>query len=708
MTDFSTKIATELNLNIHHVAKAIALLRDGNSIPFIARYRKEATNSMDEVQLTDILNKLKSLEDLEKRKKTVIDSITEQGKITEEILQKIASIDDINALEDLYLPYKPKRKTRASMAIEKGLSPLAEIIFKEHDVNIETIAAQYVNPKKEVHNAEEALSGAQDIIAEWINENADIRAKMRKLFIKEAVVFSKIIKKKSEEAIKYTQYFDYQEPISKVPPHRLLAMIRGENEEFLTISIKPDEENAVFLLKKYFVKKHNSCSAILTKAIGDSYKRLLQPSIETEVKKYYKEQADIASIKFFALNLQQLLMFPPLKEMNVLAIDPGFRTGCKVVCLDKFGQLLNNTTIYPHSSLHQKTEAEKIIINIIGTYNIQAIAIGNGTAGRETDAFIRSLGIDKDIKIVTVNESGASIYSASESARKEFPDYDITVRGAVSIGRRLIDPLAELVKIDPKSIGVGQYQHDVDQHLLKDSLNDVVVSCVNNVGVDLNIASKELLSYVSGLNEKTAENIVTYRNKNGIFKSRNDLRNISRFGEKTFEQSAGFLRIQEAENPLDNSAVHPESYAIVGKMAKSLNCSVKELINNNTLLSQINLQNFITENVGLPTLRDIVEELKKPGRDPRTNFESIELNPNITKMEDLHVGMILQGIVTNITAFGAFADIGVHQDGLIHVSQMSTKFIKDPNEVVKLNQKVNVKLLDIDISRKRISLSMLI
>ncbi len=706
MNVYAKQIAEILKLSVSQVDKTLTLLADGATIPFISRYRKEATGSLDEVQITDIRDKHKQLFELDKRKEAVIESIREQEKLTPDLEQRILKASNMAEVEDIYLPYKPKRKTRATIAVAKGLEPLAKWLFDQNNGSIEQQAERFISKEKQVETIEDALSGARDIMAEWVNEHAVARAQIRRLFNMEAVIYSKPAKGKEEEAQNYSAYFDIQENFMKAPSHRVLAMLRGENEGLLSLKIMPDEEKAVEILEKLFVKNRNESAGQLKMAIKDSYKRLLQSSIETEIRDLAKEKADKEAIRVFAENLRQLLLASPLGPKNVLAIDPGFRTGCKVVCLDKQGNLLHNETIYPHPPQREESSAKAKIAQLVEAYKIEAIAIGNGTAGRETETLIRKIPFKKDLIALMVNESGASVYSASSVARAEFPDYDVTVRGAVSIGRRLMDPLAELVKIDPKSIGVGQYQHDVNQTKLKESLEDVVVSCVNNVGVNVNVASKELLSYVSGVGETLAQNVIEYRKKNGAFTSRKALKEVTRFGPKAFEQAAGFLRIPDAENPLDRSAVHPESYAVVEQMAKSLKCSVADLMANKELRDKINLQMFVTEKVGLPTLTDIMKELDKPGRDPRTKFEVFEFDKSINKIEDLVCGSVVPGIVTNITAFGAFVDIGVHQDGLVHVSQMADRFVSDPNEVVKLNQKVQVRVLEVDIPRKRISLSM--
>lgn len=683
-----------------NVTNTISLLEEGATVPFIARYRKEMTGSMDEVQIASVKDLYNKFLEADKRREAIIKSVEEQGKMTPELLTKLKNAIYLNELEDLYLPYKQKRKTRASIAIEKGLEPLAKIIFAQKDRNIEGIAEKYLTDK--VETVEDALQGARDIMAEWINEDIQARNAVRKIFERESIVTAKLKKGKKEEGAKYQDYFEFSEPLSRIPSHRLLAIRRGEEEGILSVYISIEAERGTDALDRIYLRGLPEAKEQVADAITDSYNRLLKPSIETEFSNLSKQKADTEAIKIFAANLRQLLLASPLGQKRVIAIDPGFRTGCKTVCLNEQGDLLYDTVIYP---LDKKMEAEAAIKKLAFEYKIQAIAIGNGTASRETESFVKSLKLDK-IQIHMVSEQGASIYSASDIAREEFPKKDVTVRGAISIGRRLMDPLAELVKIDPKSIGVGQYQHDVEQKMLKESLDSVVESCVNLVGVELNTASKNLLSYVSGLGPSLAQNIVEYRAKNGAFGSRDELKKVPRLGAKAFEQSAGFLRINGAKNPLDNSAVHPETYAIVEKMAKDIGLKVADLINNAQIKSKINLGNYVTATVGLPTLNDILSELQKPGRDPREALEEFEFAADVHKIEDLREGMILPGIVTNITAFGCFVDVGVHQDGLLHVSQMANRFIKDPNEVVKVHQKVQVKVTEVDIPRKRIALSM--
>ena len=706
MADYNTIIATELNIKSWQVQKTVELIEGGATVPFISRYRKEMTGSLDEVQITSIRDRLIQLKELDKRKEAIIQSIIEQGKMTDLLHKQIMDALTISELEDIYLPYRPKRKTRASIAIEKGLEPLAKILMSQNLMDVYEKASKFINEAKGVKDEDEALAGARDIIAEWVNESRVARERIRNLYVRQAYIYSKIGKGKEEEGKKYENYYEWDENLLKAPSHRVLAMLRGEDEGFLKLTIAPNEDDALDILDRIFLKADNEAADQVAIAIKDSYKRLLSSSMETEVRAIAKEKADKEAIRVFTENLRQLLMASPLGQKNILALDPGFRTGCKVVCLDKQGKLLHNETIYPHPPANEAKQAANKILNLVNAYKIEAIAIGNGTAGRETESFIRKIPFTKDILAIMVNENGASVYSASPVAREEFPDYDVTVRGAVSIGRRLMDPLAELVKIDPKSIGVGQYQHDVNQNALQKSLEDTVVSCVNTVGVEVNTASKQLLSYVSGVGPVLAKNIVEYREKNGVFKSRAELKKVARFGDKAFEQAAGFIRIRDAKNPLDNSAVHPESYVIINNMAKKLGATVNELIENKEIRVKIKPEEFITKEFGLPTINDILKELEKPGRDPRTKFDFFEFDKNITTMNDIHVGMTLKGIITNITAFGAFVDLGVHQDGLIHISQMTDRFISDPNEVVKLNQKVEVKVLEVDINRKRIQLTM--
>ena len=707
------KITKELSLQQAQVSTTANLLAEGSTVPFIARYRKEVTGSLDEVAIAAIRDRLQQLEQLDERKLAVLESIEKQGKLTDELKAKINAAETMAVLEDLYLPYKPKRRTRATMAREKGLEPLAQLVFEQKpgfDPKLE--AAKFVNFVGAQHavplqNIDEALAGARDIIAEWINEDAKARGAVRELFIEKGIFDCKLIKGKEQDGIKFKDYFDWQEPVKGAPSHRVLAMRRGENEEFLMLRILVPEEDALSILKEMFLKvdKANLCASQVEMAIEDSFKRLLSLSMETEIRLLTKQAADEEAIKVFAENLRQLLMASPLGQKNVLAIDPGYRTGCKVVCLDAQGKLLQNTAIYISQSDDQKEQAVQTIKDFCKKYKIECIAVGNGTAGRETESFVRSLKL-ADIQIVMVNESGASIYSASEVAREEFADFDVTVRGSVSIGRRLQDPLAELVKIDPKSIGVGQYQHDVDQPKLKKSLDDVVISCVNQVGVEVNSASKQLLMYVSGLGPALAAAIVEYRNTHGAFNSREGLKKVPKLGAKAFEQAGGFLRIRDAKNPLDASGVHPESYALVENMARDLGVTVPDLIKDEGLRKKIDVHQYVTATVGLPTLFDIKDELAKPGRDPRAMFESVQFKDGVEKMEDLQPGMELNGIVTNITNFGAFVDVGVHQDGLVHISAMSSTYIKNPADFLKVGQKVKVWVLEVDIARKRISLTM--
>ncbi|PQA59511.1 Tex family protein [Siphonobacter curvatus] len=692
-------ISSQLSLSARSVEHTIQLFDEGATVPFIARYRKEMTGSLDEVQIQAIKDQYEKFKEVEKRRESILQSIQEQGKLTAELRKQLEASQTLTQLEDLYLPYKPKRKTKASIAIEKGLEPLARLIFEQRERDITGKAQAFIN--ESVPTLEEAYQGASDIMAEWISENADARNAVRKVFERQAIVYAKLKKNKAEEGAKYRDYFDFSEELRKIPSHRLLAIRRGEEEGILSVSISPDEERSLEQLDRLFVRGSSPAKPFVEDAITDSYKRLIKPSIENEFARLSKEKADAEAITIFVGNLRQLLLSSPLGQKRVLGIDPGYRTGCKTIVLDAQGNLLSDTVLYPFD---KKQEAEAKVRQLIASYQIEAVAVGNGTAGRETEDFLKGLSLT--IPIFMVSEQGASIYSASEVARDEFPDKDITVRGAVSIGRRLMDPLAELVKIDPKSIGVGQYQHDVDQGALKKSLDTVVESCVNAVGVNLNTASKHLLSYVSGLGPTLAQNIVTYRREHGAFKSRKELLKVPRLGGKAFEQCAGFLRIAEAANPLDNSAVHPESYDIVERMAKDLGVSVKDLMTQTEQRKKIQLQKYVTDKAGLPTLQDIVSELEKPGRDPRQPLTAFEFDASVRKPEDLREGMILPGIVTNITAFGAFVDIGVKQDGLVHVSQLSNRFVRDPNEVVKLQQQVQVKVVEVDLTRKRIALTM--
>ncbi|MGV8829497.1 MAG: Tex family protein [Breznakibacter sp.] len=701
---FPKLIANELKLALQSITNTIQLLDEGATIPFISRYRKEMTGSLDEVEIGNIKERYDKLQEIEKRKETIIKTIDEQGMLTNELKHKIEASWNATELEDLYLPYKPKRKTKAVKARERGLEPLAKLIMKQFEQDIEEKAEGFLND--EVPNTEEALQGARDIIAEWVSENTVARDIVRSTFSREAMIISKVVKGKDEAGIKYKDYFDWNEPLRKCPSHRLLAMRRGEKEGFLKVEITPQSEQAVDRLDRLFVKGNTAASQQVRMAVEDAYKRLLQPGIETEFSQLSKEGADTEAIKVFTENLRQLLLASPLGEKRVMALDPGFRTGCKLVCLDAQGNLIHNETIYPHPPQSETGKAMKKVDSLVDSYKIEAIAIGNGTASRETESFIRGIRFNRDLQVFVVSEDGASIYSASKTAREEFPDYDVTVRGAVSIGRRLMDPLAELVKIDPKSIGVGQYQHDVEQSRLKASLDMVVESCVNQVGVNVNTASKHLLTYVSGLGPQLAQNIVDYRTQNGPFKSRSELKKVPRLGAKAFEQCAGFMRIPDAENPLDNSAVHPESYAIVEKMAKDIKCQVNDLMGKKEIRQEIKPEKYITDKVGLPTLNDILKELEKPGRDPRQQIKVFEFAPGVTSIGHLRPGMILPGIVSNITNFGAFVDVGVKQDGLVHISQLADRFVSDPNQVVKLHQHVMVKVVEVDENRKRIQLTM--
>ncbi len=698
-------IANELALGVKQVRATLELLNEGGSVPFIARYRKEMTGSLDEVQIAQIRDRDIQLKELEKRRDAILKSITEQGKLTPELEEKIGSAETMTLLEDLYLPYKPKRKTRASVAKEKGLEPLALLILEQKISDLDSAAQHFVSDEKGVEDTEAALAGARDIMAEIIAEDPEIRQQLRQLFLEKGRFTAKVVPGKEEAAQKYKDYFDWSEPLKSAPSHRVLAMRRGEKEGLLFLDVDVLEEDALPIIDHAYVVAANAASAQVRIALLDGYKRLLRPSMETEIRVATRQKADEEAIRVFAENVRQLLLAAPLGEKRVLAIDPGFRTGCKVVCLDAQGNLLENTTIFPHLGTSKAEEAAETIRALTEEFQIQSIAIGNGTAGRETEDFVRKLNLN-DVIIVLVNESGASIYSASEVAREEFPDKDITVRGAVSIGRRLLDPLAELVKIDPKSIGVGQYQHDVDQNKLQSALDDTVISCVNAVGVELNTASKQILSYVSGLGPALAQQIVRHRQINGPFKNREELKSVPRLGAKAFEQAAGFLRIRQAENPLDASAVHPERYALVEKIAADLGCEIKDLITDTKLQKEISLEKYISEDVGLPTLKDIMAELAKPGRDPRAEFEAIAFTEGVHSIGDLKVGMKVPGVVTNITNFGAFVDIGVHQDGLVHLSQLANRYVADPNEVVKVQQKVMVTVTEVDEKRNRIGLSM--
>ncbi|MBE2230294.1 MAG: RNA-binding transcriptional accessory protein [Chitinophagaceae bacterium] len=703
---YSRQIAETLNLSLKQISSIYELHSEGSTIPFIARYRKEATGNLDEVVIGNVIDQIKYFNELEKRKETVLKTIEEAGKMTPELRQRIDDCINATVLEDIYLPYKPKRKTKASVAVEKGLEPLAALLFAQEAVNPEEEAVKYIN--EQVKDTAEALQGARDIMAEWIAENEQARNLVRKLFTEEATVSSRVLTSKKEEADaqKYRDYFDFKEPLSQSPSHRILAIRRGEKEGFLIMTINIEKETAHAELKRVLIKASNPAARQVETAVEDAYNRLLQPSIETEFRMASKTKADEEAIRVFAENLRQLLLASPLGHKRVMAIDPGFRTGCKVVCLDEHGTFLKYVTIFPHAPQNDWNGAVQTIKELVARYDIEAIGYGNGTASKETEQLARGIDFGKPVSVFMVNESGASIYSASEVAREEFPDEDVTVRGAISIGRRLLDPLSELVKIDAKSIGVGQYQHDVNQNRLKEALDQVVESCVNYVGVDVNTASKHLLTYVSGLSATVAKNVVEYRTKNGGFKSRDELKKVSMLGPKAFEQCAGFLRIPNAVNPLDNSAVHPESYHVVEAMAAKVNCTVPELITNATLRKQIRPQEFVTETIGQFTIEDILKELEKPGRDPRSPIEEFRFAEGISTMEDLKPGMKVPGIVTNITNFGAFVDVGVKQDGLVHISHLANRYISDPNEAVKLGQKVMATVLEVDTARKRIALSL--
>lgn len=703
---YANIIAKKLNLNGRYVENTLQLLEEGCTIPFISRYRKERTGNMDEMQIAAISEANDKLKDIDKRKETVVKTITEQGKMTDELQRRIEDCWDANELEDIYMPFKPKRRTKAQMARELGLEPLSVILMMQRESNPEAAAKRFV--KEGVKDVAAAIKGAQDIIAETVSEDERSRQQVRSAFRREAIISSKVVKAKAdtEEAAKFSDYFDFSEPLKRCSSHRLLAMRRGENEGILRISISADDEGCIDRVKRFFIRGYGKCSSLVGEAVEDSYKRLLKPAIETEFANLSKEKADEEAINVFTENLRQLLLSAPLGQKRVMGVDPGFRTGCKVVCLDEQGNLLHHEAIFPHPPVNKPQQAAQQVEKMVERFNIEAIAIGNGTASRETTAFIKSLHFNHDVKQFVVSEDGASVYSASKTAREEFPDEDVTVRGAVSIGRRLMDPLAELVKIDPKSIGVGQYQHDVDQTKLKKSLDLTVESCVNTVGVNLNTASQHLLTYVSGLGPTLAKNIVEYRKENGAFTSRAQLKKVSRLGPSAFEQCAGFLRIPGAKNPLDNSAVHPESYKIVEQMAKDCHCTVSDLIKDKKKRESFDIKRYITDTIGIPTLTDIIKELEKPGRDPREQIEAFEFDKNVTTVDDLIEGMILPGIVTNITNFGAFVDVGVHQDGLVHISQLADRYVSDPTQVVKLHQHVKVKVVEVDRKRNRISLSM--
>ena len=702
-------IQQNISLQEKQINAVLQLLSEDCTIPFIARYRKDKTGNLGEVEIEQIQKLSKNFDEIQKRKESVLKSIEEQEKLTPELRAKIEQSFDLQEIEDLYLPFKKRRKTKADAAKEKGLEPLAKIIMAQKNGDIEQTAQNYLN--KEVSSVEEALQGARDIIAEWINENIFIRKNLRRVFQRKAMIFSKVVKtqKEEEEAQKYAQYFDWSEPLNKIPSHRLLAMLRAEKEGFIKVSIDIDKEEILTFMEGSLVKTDShSCAEQIILAAQDAYKRLLEPSISNEILQEAKIKADEKAISIFSENLTQLLLAPPLGEKRILAIDPGYRTGCKVVCLDEKGDLLHNETIYPHAPQKETATAMKKIRSMVEAYHIEAISIGNGTASRETEFFIKKIAFDRPLQVFVVSEAGASVYSASKIARDEFPDYDITVRGAVSIGRRLSDPLAELVKIDPKSIGVGQYQHDVDQTLLKEELDSTVVKCVNSVGININTASKSLLSYVSGIGEKLAENIVAYRTENGAFVDRNQIKKVPRLGEKAFQQAAAFIRIKDGKNPLDNSSVHPEAYKIVEKMAKDLGIKTIDLIANEEKIKQIAPEKYTIEDIGILGIKDILKELLKPGLDPRKASKVFEFDPNIKTFEDLKTGMVLPGIVSNITAFGCFVDIGIKENGLVHISQLKDGFVSDPSEVVKLHQQVKVKIIEIDMERKRIALSMVI
>ena len=704
--DHASTIASAINCRPKQAAATIALIDDGATVPFIARYRKEATGSLDEVAITAIRDQLTQLRELDKRREAIVKSLDERDLLTDELKAQIDAARTMAVLEDIYLPFRPKRRTRATIAKERGLEPLAELIFAQDNFNPAKEAEKYLDAEKEVTSIEDALSGARDIIAEWINEDTQARARLRDLFSREAIITSQVAPAKEAEGAKYKDYFDWEELLSQCPSHRILAMRRGETESILRLHMIPPEDKALGILDDMFVISANAASRQVIESVRDSYKRLLGPAMETEIRAESRKRADEEAIRVFAENLRELLMTPPLGRKNVLAIDPGLRTGCKVVCLDRQGSILHHGAIFPLLSDAQREDAATEIKALCQKYKINTVAIGNGTAGRETEAFVRELGLPEHIAVEMVSEAGASVYSASETAREELPEYDVTIRGAASIGRRLMDPLAELVKIDPKSIGVGQYQHDVDQTELKSGLDDTVMSCVNAVGVEVNTASKQLLTYVSGLGPQLAQKIIDYRNENGPFKSRTAFRKVPRLGPKAFEQAAGFMRIVDADNPLDRSAVHPESYTVVEAMAVDLGCTLAQLMRDESLQKKINLSRYVTDRVGMPTLEDIRGELAKPGRDPRAEYESFQFDESVKSMEDLKVGMQLPAIVTNVTAFGAFVDIGVHQDGLVHISELADRYVKDPAEIVKVHQRVTVTVLDIDLDRKRIALSM--
>lgn len=706
MEIFNKMIASALNIAERQVENTLSLLNGGATIPFISRYRKEATGGLDEVQIGEIKERSDKLCEIAKRKETILKTIEEQGKLNADLKKRIDACWDATELEDIYLPYKPKRKTRAEVARQKGLEPLATILMMQRENNLSSRVRSFI--KGEVKDEEDALKGARDIIAEQVSEDERSRNQIRNQFSRQAIITSKVVKGKEEEAAKYKDYFDFSEPLKRCTSHRLLAIRRGEAEGLLKVSISPNDEECTERLERSYVRGNNECSRQVQEAVRDAYKRLLKPSIETEFAALSKEKADEEAIRVFAGNLRQLLLAPPLGQKRVMGIDPGYRTGCKIVCLDAQGNLLHNETIYPHPPKSEHGVSARKLTKLVEQYQVEAIAIGNGTASRETEAFVTNQRYDRKLQVFVVSEDGASIYSASKIAREEFPEYDVTVRGAVSIGRRLMDPLAELVKIEAKSIGVGQYQHDVDQTALKKSLDMTVESCVNSVGVNLNTASRHLLTYISGLGPTLAQNIVDYRAENGAFTSRKELMKVPRMGAKAFEQCAGFLRIPDAKNPLDNSAVHPESYAVVEHIAKDMKCSVEDLIKNKEIRSQIDIQKYVTDKVGLPTLTDIMEELEKPGRDPRQAIKVFEFDKNVKTIDDLKEGMVLPGIVTNITNFGCFVDVGIKENGLVHVSQLCRQFVSDPTTVVSIHQHVQVKVIGIDRERKRISMTMIL
>ena len=706
MEIFNKMIASALNIAERQVENTLSLLNGGATIPFISRYRKEATGGLDEVQIGEIKERSDKLTEIAKRKETILKTIEEQGKLSTDLKKRIDMCWDATELEDIYLPYKPKRKTRAEVARQKGLEPLATILLMQRENNLSARVRTFI--KGEVKDEEDALKGARDIIAEQVSEDERSRQQVRNLFSRQAIITSKVVKGKEEEGAKYEDYFDFSEPLKRCTSHRLLAIRRGESEGLLKVSISPDDAECTERLERSYVRGNNECSRQVQEAVRDAYKRLLKPSIETEFAALSKEKADEEAIRVFAGNLRQLLLAPPLGQKRVMGIDPGYRTGCKVVCLDAQGNLLHNETIYPHPPKSEHSVSARKLTKLVEQYQVEAIAIGNGIASRETEAFVTNQRYDRKLQVFVVSEDGASIYSASKIAREEFPDYDVTVRGAVSIGRRLMDPLAELVKIEAKSIGVGQYQHDVDQTALKKSLDMTVESCVNSVGVNLNTASRHLLTYISGLGPTLAQNIVDYRAENGAFTSRKELMKVPRMGAKAFEQCAGFLRIPDAKNPLDNSAVHPESYAVVEHIAKDMKCSVEDLIKNKDIRSQIDIKKYVSEKVGLPTLTDIMAELEKPGRDPRQAIKVFEFDKNVKTIDDLKIGMVLPGIVTNITNFGCFVDVGIKENGLVHVSQLCREFVSDPTTVVNIHQHVQVKVVSIDHERKRIGLTMIL